>query len=77
MSEQASKLPTADKPLIRDPDLARAIEAELEPFTGKQLAAAQTAVRKVHASGLQGPFSAILAAYQQAIRDATARARAD
>jgi hypothetical protein len=72
-----SKLPVADKPLIRDPDLARAIEAELESFTGKQLAAAQAAVRKVHASGIQGPFSAIFEAYQHAIRDATSRARAD
>ena len=72
-----SKLPAADKPLIRDPDLACAIEAELDAFSGKRLEAAQAAVRRVHASGLQGPFTAIVDAYRKAIGDAVAKARAD
>lgn len=77
MTAPTSKLPAADKPLIRDPDLARAIEAELEPYTGKRLEAAQEAVRAVHASGLQGNFSALVLAYRAAIERAVTKARAD
>lgn len=68
-----SKLPTNDRPLIQDPDLAVAIERALEPYTGKELEKAQAAVRRVHASGVQGPFGAILATYEAAITKAVAK----
>jgi len=77
MKTAESKLPQSDLPLIRDPELAAAVEAELAPYDGKRLLAAQAAIRKAHASGLEGPYSAHLAAYQSAIREAVAKARAD
>jgi hypothetical protein len=69
-----SKLPTADTPLIQDPDLARAIEKLLAPHSGKPLEKAQAAVRRVHASGVQGPFQTVVAAYQAAITQAVGAA---
>lgn len=65
-----TKLPTDARPLIQDPDLAAAVEALLEPYSGKQLERAHTAIRKVRASAVQGTFSTIVAAYQAAIEKA-------
>lgn len=66
----ATKLPTDTRPLVRDPDLAAALEKELEPLSGKKLEAAQAAIRRVRASGVQGSYQDILAAYTAAIRKA-------
>lgn len=65
-----TKLPTDNRPLVRDPDLAAALERELAPYSGKALERAQTAIRKVRNSGTQGPFSVVLDAYRAAIKNA-------
>jgi hypothetical protein len=69
-----SKLPANEKPLIRDPDLAAALEKELEPLSGKQLAAAQSAIRTSYASGFLGDFGQILNHYRSGIDSATVAA---
>lgn len=66
-----SKLPTSDRPLIRDRDMAAAIERMLSPLTGQKLDKAQLAVRRVASSATQGPFATVLAAYRTAIDAAT------
>jgi hypothetical protein len=70
MTVTVTKLPVSDRPLIADPDLVLALEAELEPLSGKPLERAQAAIRKVHSSALQGPFGMVLDAYRAAIADA-------
>lgn len=70
-SNATSKLPADARALVRDPDLAAALEKELEPFNGKALDRAQDAIRKVRSSGIVGTFGDVLAAYQKAIRKAT------
>ena len=67
MTATLAKLPTATRPLINDLDLARAVDGLLKPYSGKALEKAQAAVRKVHASGVQGPFSTVVTAYEAAI----------
>lgn len=67
MTAVASKLPTNERPLIQDPDLSAALEVTLEPLSGKALERAQAAIRRVHGSGVQGPFGTVLAAFQTAI----------
>lgn len=71
----ADKLPASDLPIIRDPELARAVNLELQHLEGKKLAAAQAAVRAVSASNLQGSFAMIASAYTNAVREAVAKAR--
>lgn len=68
----ASPLPTNELPLIRDPDLASAVESELKGLSGRKLERAQAAIRKVHGSGVTGMFGEILSAYQVAIRESVA-----
>ncbi len=65
-----TKLPQSDVPLIQDPDLAAALEREISGYSGKSLERAQAAIRKVHGSGVIGPYDTILGAYRQAIREA-------
>jgi hypothetical protein len=65
-----SKLPTDARAVIRDPDLAAAVEQLLKPHSGKKLEAAQAAVRQVRASGVVGTFTAMRTAYQDAIAKA-------
>lgn len=72
-----SKLPTNTRPLIQDPDMARAVERMLAPYSGKALERAQAAVRRVHASPAQGPYDAILKAYQAAISAAVGKEASD
>lgn len=69
----ATKVPTDDKPLIRDPDLAKALDEILKPYDGKDLQKAQAAIRKVRQSGVQGPFSVIVETYRTAIEKAVAK----
>lgn len=64
------KLPTDNRPLVRDPDLAAALEAELTPYSGDKLKKAQDAIRRVRQSALQGPFSTVFGAYRTAIEQA-------
>jgi hypothetical protein len=70
-----TKLPMSDKPLILDPDLAKAIGAILEPLEGEELRVAQAAIRKVRQSGVQGSFSGMLEAYRKGIEAAVADVR--
>lgn len=63
-----SVMPTNELPLIRDPDLAAAVEVELNGLSGAKLERAQAAIRRVHGSGITGQFGEILSAYQTAIR---------
>ena len=65
-----SKLPTNERPIILDPDLAAAVEDLLQPYTGKNLERAQAAVRKVASGATQGTFSDLVAAYAAAIKGA-------
>lgn len=67
MSATLTKLPTTTRPLILDNDLAAAVEQMLAPLSGKTLERAQAAVRRVHASAVQGPYSEVIAAYQSAV----------
>lgn len=71
-SATASPLPTNELPLIRDPDLAAAVETELKGLSSAKLVRAQAAIRRVHGSGVTGQFGEILFAYQAAIRAAIA-----
>jgi hypothetical protein len=72
-----SKLPTDARAMIRDPDLAAAIEKELAPFSGKKLEAAQAAVRRVRQSGTQGTFSSMVERYHAAVVDAVQKSKGD
>jgi hypothetical protein len=65
-----SKLPTNDRPIIIDPDLAQAVDALLQPFNGEPLKRAQAAVRKVASSAISVPFSQLVDAYRAEIRQA-------
>jgi hypothetical protein len=77
MTATLSKLPTSTRPLINDTDLADAVERMLAPYTGKALERAQAAVRRVHGSAVQGPFSTVLAAYQAAVAAAVGKEASD
>lgn len=70
MATMTSKLPSSDRPLIRDTDLAAAVERLLVPLEGKRLERAQAAIRRVAKSAMQGPFDKVFAAYQAAVRSA-------
>jgi hypothetical protein len=63
-----TKLPTNERPMILDLDMAAAVEKILMPYSGKTLEKAQGAVRRVANSGVQGPFDTVLAAYQSAVQ---------
>lgn len=77
MTATLSKLPTNTRPLIQDADMAAAVERLLAPYGGKALERAQSAVRKVHGSDVQGPFSAVVTAYETAIRAAVGKEASD
>lgn len=65
-----SKLPTNERSVIQDPDLAAAVEELLRPYGGKSLERAQGAVRKVATGATQGTFSDLVEAYRSAIKGA-------
>lgn len=77
MTATLSKLPTNTRPLIQDPDMARAVERILAPYSGKTLERAQAAVRRVHTSDVQGPFAAVIAAYRAAVLAAVGKEASD
>lgn len=68
MATLTSKLPTSDRPLIADRDMAAALESMLAPLSGARLEKAQAAIRKVAGSAVQGPFATVLKAYEAAIK---------
>lgn len=70
----ATKLPTEDRPMSIDPDLAAALEKELAPLSGEALTRAQDAIQRVRASALTGSFGKIVQAYRDAIAEAVAPA---
>lgn len=70
MTTLTSKLPTNDRPLIKDPALVAALDKLLAPLSGKALERAQDAVRRVARSAVQGTFSTIVETYRKAIRGA-------
>lgn len=63
-----SKLPTNERPIILDPDLAAAVEDLLRPYNGQRLERAQAAVRKVASGATQGTFSDLVDTYAAAIK---------
>lgn len=63
-----TKLPTTERPMILDNDMAAAVEKMLAPYSGKTLEKAQGAVRKIATSGIQGSYDKMLATYQTAIK---------
>ncbi len=71
-----TKLPTELQAVDFDPELSRALEGLLEPYSGKALERAQAAVLKVRASDRVGSFGEIVETYQRAIEAATARVSA-
>lgn len=77
MTATMTKLPTVERPLILDNDLATAVERMLAPYSGKALERAQSAVRKVHGSAVQGPFAAVVTAYEVAIKQAVGKEASD
>ena len=72
MLPETPALPTNEQPLIRDPDLAHAVETEMHGLSGKKLERARAAVKAVHASGITGQFGELVSAYTEAIRAAVA-----
>lgn len=64
-------LPTEQRPIRMDPELAEQVDALLKPFSGEKLDRAQAAVMKVYESGATGSFGEILERYEAAIEDAT------
>lgn len=68
MHATATKLPTAERPLIRDRDIAAGVEKMLATLApGKELEEGQDAVRRVATSGIIGTRDKLLAAYAEAI----------
>lgn len=67
-----SKLPSEDRPMRIDPDLAAALEKALAPYSGERLEKAQAAVREVRSSAAVGTFGEVLDRYRSAIREAVA-----
>lgn len=70
-----TKVPTDERPLVQDPDLAAALERELRPLNGERLERAQAAVRTVRNSGLVGTFDQVLEVYRAAITKAAGSVR--
>jgi hypothetical protein len=65
----ASPLPVNELPLIRDPDLAAAVEAgTAKGCLPRNSTGAQAAIRKVHGSGVTGQYGELLDVYLAAIR---------
>lgn len=75
MATMTTKLPTSERPLIHDPDLAAAVLAEKQrllervPATKRDKAEDRldAAIRRVASSAVQGPFSTIVEAYGAAM----------
>lgn len=72
-----SKLPTVERPLIQDPNMAAALERDLAPFHGKSLERRQSAIRSVFASGVIGTTDQLLAAYRAAMDKADPKGAKD
>ncbi|MFW6331496.1 MAG: hypothetical protein ACOC3J_07210 [Gemmatimonadota bacterium] len=65
-----SKLPTEHRPIRMDPELATAVEAALEPYSGKDLEKAQKAVLGVYQSANPGSHADLVEQYSAAIAEA-------
>lgn len=64
-------LPTEERPIRMDPELAAEVNKFLEPLSGKDLKKGRDAVMSVYNSGITGSFGELLAAYRSAIEEAT------
>lgn len=73
MSNATTKLPTDSRALIRDPELAAAVEKLLRPYSGERLERAQAAVRAVRSGPAQGTFHELVATYGAAIQKAVGK----
>lgn len=62
-----SKLPMESRPLRLAPEVARVVEKQLAPLTGKALERAQAAILKVYTSGQQMTSEQWVVAYETAI----------
>ena len=63
-------IPQETRPIRMDPDLTKAVEALLDPYSGADLELAQAAVVEVYHSSLAGVFGDVVKAYDAAIREA-------
>lgn len=71
MATMTSKLPTGERPLVLDADLAVMLERMLVPLSGVKLEKAQAAVLATISEGAQGSFSQLAAMFRSAIEDAS------
>ncbi len=65
-----SELPTEQRPIRMDPELAEAIEERIKAVKPSKRDDARTAVMAVYHSGTQGTFHDVLSAYDAAIAEA-------
>lgn len=63
-------LPTEDRPIRMDPELAERVEEMLANFKGKEREKAQAAVKRVYDSSVTGRFHELVEAYEAAILEA-------
>jgi hypothetical protein len=63
-------LPSAQRAIIRDPDLAALVEGELGRLSGQALHRAQRAVAELATAGRTGTWDQLVAWYREAIRQA-------
>lgn len=63
-------LPTEQRPIRMDPDLAKRVDSLLEPYDGEDLDHAQEAVMRVYQSPASGSFGQLVARYEAAIQEA-------
>lgn len=65
-------LPTEQRPLRMDPDLAKQVDGILKKYKGDDLEKAHQGVMKVYHSGQSGGFHEIVERYREAIEEAVA-----
>jgi hypothetical protein len=71
MATMTSKLPTGERSLVLDADLAVMLERMLVPLSGVKLEKAQAAVLATINNGAQGSFSQLATMFRSAIEDAS------
>lgn len=62
-----TKIPQETRTIRMDPDLRKALEEILEPYSGEELELAQAAILAVRKAGRPGNFRELIAMYTSAI----------
>ncbi len=65
-----ARLPTVERPLIKDPYLAAAVEAQIDALPEAKREIARQAVAEIAVSGFMGTFDELVRRYRRAIRHA-------